>query len=101
MTITLDDVSTLFSIPLVENSVSSDLRGRDVNKLVAHTLGVIEAEATQEVQGRSLKLEWLRSRFQERVANAYGNEVIRCSATSYLLYLIGYTWFADKTVTWV
>lgn len=98
-TITLNDVSALLSIPLVGNSVSSNLQGRDIHKLVARTLRVTKTKATQEVQGRSLRLEWLRSRFQERVADGCGDEVIRCSVRAYLLYLIGHTLFVDKTAT--
>lgn len=63
MTITLNYVSTLISISMVGNSVSSNLQGCDVHKLVARTLRVTKAEAAQEVQGRSLKLEWLWTKF--------------------------------------
>lgn len=99
MIITLDDVSALLSILMVGNNVSSNLRGRDVHKLVARTLGVTEVEAKHEVQGRSLKLEWLRSKFQGRVADACGDEVIRCSVRACLLYLIGCTLFVDTIMT--
>jgi len=49
MTITLD-VSALLSILVVGNSVSSNIQVHEARKLVAHTLGVTEAEAAQELK---------------------------------------------------
>lgn len=104
MTITLDDVNTLLSISVIGNSVSSNIQVHEEHTLVAHALGVIEAEATEELEyarGQSVSMKWLWSRFQGRVGDHCGHEEIRCSAKAYLLYLIRCTLIADKTVTQV
>lgn len=56
----LDDVSTLLSILVVGNSVSSNIQAHEAWKLVARTLGVTEAEAAEELEsarGRSIRLK--------------------------------------------
>lgn len=97
MTITLDDVSTLLTIPIIGNTVSLSL-AVEVHTLLSCALAVVEEEACEElgsVHGCSIRLEWLWCRVQG-VTNDCGNEVIRCSPRAYLLYLLRCTLFTDK-----
>lgn len=93
MTITLDDVSALLGIPIVGKSIiTASLNYEEAVTLVVDTLGVLESEARVElaqVRGNSVKIEWLRDRFEGQF-NQY-------SARAYLLYVIGCTLFVDKT----
>lgn len=80
ITIMLDDVSTLLSIPMVENTVFYNLLAHEAWTLVARALKVIEVEATKELEsalGQSIRMEWLRSKFQGRVGDNCGHEAIR------------------------
>ena len=65
MTLTLDDVGTILSLPIVGRSVSvldvTDLHGVT---LLVYGLGITERAAHEEVStsgGNSVRLEWLRS----------------------------------------
>lgn len=98
ITITLDNVSTLLVIHVVGKTVSRS-RQDNAQTLLYRTLGVRVAEAREELRsfrGCSVRLKWLRSRFQG-VTNASDPEVIKHSVRAYLLYLLGCTLFTDKT----
>lgn len=102
MTIMLNDVNTLFDIPVVGNIVSLHLE-KKAQALLSRALGVTVEEAYKELRsacGCSVKLEWLRLRFQEVTDNS-GKEVIKCSVRAYLLYLLEWTLFTDKIASWV
>ncbi|RWR94953.1 serine/threonine-protein phosphatase 7 long form isoform X1 [Cinnamomum micranthum f. kanehirae] len=72
MTITLDDVITILGIPAHE-----ELAG---------------------VRGSSVRLEWLRDLFGD-VTDANPKEHIRHAARAYLFYILGCTFFTDKSGT--
>lgn len=98
MTITLDDVSTLLSIPMVGNTVSI-VHAHVAWTLVSCTLRVTNEEVSEELgsaHGQSTRMEWLRSKFERRVSDRSGEKVINCSTRIYLLYLIGCMLFTDK-----
>lgn len=98
MTVTLDDVSTLLSILVVERTVSRSLQDDDdddVVTLLTRILLVMVAEARNELRlarGCGVRLEWLRLRF-EGVKNNSGPEVIKCPVKAYLLYVLRCTLF--------
>jgi hypothetical protein len=102
MSITLDDVYCILGIPITGRAVSAEpLQFPDAVTLVRETLGVSVSVARQELlqgRGTSVRLEWLRMTFSG-VHAGVDAESIRFAARAYLLFLLGCTLFADKTVT--
>lgn len=93
---------TLLSILVAGNTISLNLTDK-TQTLVSRALEVTKKEAYEELEsacGQSVKMEWLRNRFQG-VTKDCGNEVITYSARSYLLYLFRCTLFTDKITSWV
>ncbi|CAK8562442.1 unnamed protein product [Lathyrus sativus] len=101
MTITLDDVSCLFHLPIrgvfwIPQDISEAL----AVEWVVDYLGVSQRVAQQQVRdcrGSYYKLEWLYDRFVEHRAASRWDYATR----AYLLMLVGSTIFADKTFTLV
>ncbi|CAK8541037.1 unnamed protein product [Lathyrus sativus] len=101
MTITLDDVSCLFHLPIRGVFWSpQDISEALAVEWVVDYLGVSWRVAQQQVRdcrGSYYKLEWLYDRFVENKAASRWDYATR----AYLLMLVGSTIFADKTFTLV
>ncbi|XP_028091890.1 protein MAIN-LIKE 2-like [Camellia sinensis] len=102
MTLTLDDVGTILSLPIVGRSVSvldvMDLYGVI---LVVSGLGITEYVTHNGVStagGSLVRLEWLRSQFAG-ITDSDPEEAIECAARGYLLFMLGCTLFSDKSGT--
>ncbi|XP_028057842.1 protein MAIN-LIKE 1-like [Camellia sinensis] len=100
ITLTLDDVGTILSLPTVGRSVNvpnvTDLHG--VTLLVSG-LGIIKCVSHDEVSttgGNSVRLEWLQSQFAS-VIDSDPEDTIQCAARAYLLFLLGCMLFSDKS----
>ncbi|KAL7177638.1 hypothetical protein ACSBR2_030908 [Camellia fascicularis] len=102
MTMTLDNVGTILGILITGRSVSAATwTDQQTHALVVAALGVDDAEATEELssaRGKSIKLEWLRIKFNG-CNDSDTEESIVCAARAYLLFLLGYTLFSDKSGT--
>lgn len=103
ITITLDDVSCLLGIPVVSRVIyiPYKLILDDAVILVSVQLGVLVEDAREElvhVRGTSVRLEWLRSIF-DNVDDKSNSTQIECAAKAYLLFLLGCTLFVDKSST--
>lgn len=103
MTITLDDVSAILSIPVSGRSLSSPTLStdRDAVSLLHRALCVSNAVARDElsrVHGHSVRLQWLRDTFRA-VTDAAGLPSVQFAARAYLLYVLGCTLFTDKSGT--
>ncbi|XP_028076188.1 protein MAIN-LIKE 1-like [Camellia sinensis] len=100
MTLTLDNVGTIFSLPIVSRSVSvPDVTNLHGATLLVFGLGITERVAHDElstVGGNLVRLEWLRSQFAS-VTDSDPEEAIQCIARAYLLFLVGCTLFSDKS----
>ncbi|XP_028097911.1 protein MAIN-LIKE 2-like [Camellia sinensis] len=100
MTLTLDDVGNILSLPIVGRLVSvpnvTDYHGVT---LLVFGLGITELVAHEEISTtgvNSVRLEWLRSQFVG-ITDSDPNEVIQCAARAYLLFLLGCTLSSDKS----
>ncbi|KAH6816983.1 hypothetical protein C2S51_000586 [Perilla frutescens var. frutescens] len=94
MTITLEDVYCLTGLS-TEGRLVEFAGGQH---MVRHLLGVSAEEAISEVsdRGNYIKLRWLYARFSALASN--GNDLWAvCTARAYLVYILGYTLFTDKT----
>ncbi|XP_028122804.1 protein MAIN-LIKE 2-like [Camellia sinensis] len=102
MSPTLDDFSVILGIPVIGKSVScKKLSNVDTANMLVEALEVTIDEANvalKVAQGQSIKVEWLKQRFGS-VSDADNDNTIEYAARAYLLYLSGYTLFADKTGT--
>ena len=104
MTVTLDDVAAILGISVMGASVSLSvdrLSDRDAEDLLVQLLDVSRDDARQEVlsvRGQSVRLEWLKSHFQD-VSDSDSRRRIECAARAYLLFLLGCTLFVDKSGT--
>ncbi|XP_028120908.1 protein MAIN-LIKE 2-like [Camellia sinensis] len=100
MTLTLDDVGIILSLPIVGRSVSVlDVIDHHGVTLLVYGLGITERVAHDEVStagGNSVRLEWLRSQFAG-VTDLDPDEAIQCAVRAYLLFLLGCTLFNDKS----
>ncbi|XP_028068168.1 protein MAIN-LIKE 1-like [Camellia sinensis] len=100
MTLTLDDVGTILGLPIVGKSVSlPDVTDHHGVILLVYGLGITECVAHEDVStssGNSVRLEWLRSQFAG-VTDSNPDEAIQCTARAYLLFLLGCTFFSDKS----
>ncbi|XP_028077089.1 protein MAIN-LIKE 1-like [Camellia sinensis] len=100
ITLTLDDVGTIFGLPVVGKSVNvPDVTDHHGVTLLVYGLGTTERATHEEVStagGNSVRLEWLRSQFAG-VTNSNPEEAIQCTARAYLLFLLGCTFFSDKS----
>ena len=61
------------------------------------TRRVVEDELGM-IRGTSVRLEWLSSRFSN-VTDVDTEVRIKCAVRAYLLHLVGYTLFSDKSGT--
>ncbi|XP_028093315.1 protein MAIN-LIKE 2-like [Camellia sinensis] len=102
MTITLDDVATIMGLSIVGKSISvRKLSERRAVALVVNTLEIDEQKVRHEMSSagsNSVRLEWLRAHFHN-VSDNDSMERIACAGRAYLLFLLGYTLFSDKTGT--
>ncbi|XP_028122132.1 protein MAIN-LIKE 1-like [Camellia sinensis] len=100
MTLTLDDVGTILSLPIVGRSVSvPDATDHHGVTLLVSGLGITKRVTHEEVStagGNLVRLEWLRSQFAG-VTDSDSEEAIQCAARAYLLFLLGCTIFSDKS----
>jgi len=99
MIITLDDVPALVGIPVMGCSVSRSWRFTDVKEMLVSLLGVSPRDALDElglVREISIRLECLRFKFSH-ITDTDSGRHIQCAARTYLLYLVGYTLFSDKS----
>ncbi|KAJ7951353.1 serine/threonine-protein phosphatase 7 long form-like [Quillaja saponaria] len=96
-TITLQDVSILFSLPVDDEPVSG-LFGADVATECERLLGVVPPATT--VKGNTLKMSWLGLTFQNFPAD--GDDITaQRYARAYILQLMGGLLFTSKTSTHV
>lgn len=105
MTITLDDISCLLGISVIGRAVSIFHKlSVDVTvALVSVELGVSVEDAREDlvaVRGTSVRLEWLRSIF-DNVDDESDSTQIECAVKAYFLFLLGCTLFVDKSTTLV
>ena len=103
MIITLDDVASLICIPVTGRTVSYNERMayQEAQALLADALGIEPTEAHEElmqVRGQSIRLEWLQERFAS-VSDDERDEMVDCAVRAYILYLLGYTLFTNKSGT--
>ncbi|XP_028124360.1 protein MAIN-LIKE 2-like [Camellia sinensis] len=100
MTLTLDDVGTILSLPIVGRSISvPNVRDHHGVTLLVSGLGITKRVAHNEVStagGNLVRLEWLRSHFAS-VTDSDLEEAIQCTARAYLLFLLGCILFNDKS----
>ena len=87
MTITLDDVSNLLHLPIVDHFYTQEtLEVDSTNDLLVESLRVdhgVASEETRHHRGDHVCLSWLRDVYKD----------------AYLLHLVGCTIFADKSAT--
>ncbi|KAH6807024.1 hypothetical protein C2S51_028132 [Perilla frutescens var. frutescens] len=99
MSITLEDVYCLTGLCIEGRPV--EFAGEDVaggQHMVRRLLGVSAEEANAEVSDRGsyIKLKWLHSRFSELASSEDDFEAVY-AARAFLVYILGYTLFTDKT----
>lgn len=96
MSITLDDVSSLFHIPIDSRFWVAPVLSMSLACLtVARDLGVFEETMYKEFginRGTHLRMSWLRKTYDELVAA----ESYEAATRVYMLYLVTCTLFADK-----
>lgn len=103
MTITLDDVSTLLGIPIIDRFVSLPIKrlsDREAIILLIRELGVSHKQVADKITGarsRSIRMEWLRDLFG-RVTDFSDGTEIECVERAYL-FLLDCTLFCNKFVT--
>ncbi|XP_028088144.1 protein MAIN-LIKE 2-like [Camellia sinensis] len=104
MAMTLDDVGNILGIPITGRSVSAaTLIDQQAHALVVASVGVDDAKTIEELsstRGQSVKLKWLQSKFSG-YKDSDTEESIACAAKAYLLFLLRYTLFSDKSGTGV
>ena len=79
----------------------SPQRITNAKEMLVRLLGVPLENAQRKlgmIPRHLVRLEWPRSKFSD-VTNADSSICIMCCASAYLLYLMGYTMFADKSGT--
>lgn len=101
MTITLDDVPSLFHLPIIGRLWTTTVISLSLACLtVALDLGVSKEVVLEEFgfnQGAHIRMSWLQDRYEELVA-AHSYEVIN---RMYLLHLVARTLFMDKSDVYI
>jgi len=99
LTITLDDVSSLFHLPVISDFHAFEpLHVDDVVQMLVDLLMVSPEFARAEtVQccGPYVRLQWVRDVYQRRCQAGHWT----AAARAYLLHLLGCTLFANKSAT--
>ncbi|XP_058733211.1 protein MAIN-LIKE 1-like [Vicia villosa] len=96
MTVTLDDVHSLFHLPIVSTFFTPAHRDQTTAvHMVMDALEVDELVVLKEfgdTRGFNLRISWLRRVYQELVEGRY-----QAAARAYMLHLVACTLFADKS----
>lgn len=101
MIITLDDVVQILKIPVVGSCIYKESDDRNSVELLVDYLDLDGNVAKEQLNdSNSMKLNLLLDTFEEKENKEDANEddyvvVVR----AYILYLLGYTLFCDKSIT--
>jgi len=99
MTITLDDVSNLLHLPIVDQFYTQQTLDADsANDLLVESLCVdcgVASEETRHCREAHVRLTWLKDVYEDACSRRQWIVAVR----AYLLHLVGCTIFADKNVT--
>ena len=101
MSITLDDVSSFLHLPIVgQFPIFDEVNNNETRALLVELLGIEEGPANAELcecRANVVRLSWLRERYQVSCVE----EQWEFAARAYLMHLVGYTIFADKSARYV
>ena len=101
MTITLDDVSSLFHLPITDRFFMALAISLTLTCLsVVRDFGVSEEVVLEELDFNMiahLRMYWLRDRYEELVVA----QMYEFSARVYMLHLVACTLFADKSGVYI
>ncbi|XP_058754186.1 protein MAIN-LIKE 2-like [Vicia villosa] len=101
MTITLDDVSSLFHISMPGNLFTAHIISQETTHLIFVEYLRVIVESVIKVfifmRGAHFLLSWLRDRYGELVGHGMFEEAFRV----YMLHLVGCTFLADKSHVYI